>query len=49
MENKRYDILDSEGNIIVGDLTHEEVQRFIQTYSTDQGYYDIVEIQNENQ
>ena len=44
MENKRYNILDNEGNIIVGDLTHEEVQRFIQTYSTDHGYFDIEEI-----
>jgi hypothetical protein len=47
MKEKRYNILDWNENVVVGDLDQEQVQRFLDTYSTDYGHFLIEEIYEE--
>jgi len=47
MKEKRYNILDWNENVVVGNLDQEQVQRFLDTYSIDHGHFLIEEIHNE--
>lgn len=44
MNNKTYNILNQEGNIILSDLDSEQVKVFIDTYTSEFGIFLIEEI-----
>ena len=44
MKEKRYNILDWHENVVVGNLNQEQVQQFLDTYTTDYGHFLIEEI-----